>query len=51
LKGLVQDRQGGARGIYTFAGNLIPMESISQELKKEVFLHKDQFELSKIQLE
>jgi hypothetical protein len=40
----------GRGGIYTFGGNLIPMESISPELKKEVFWRKDQLERAKIQL-
>jgi len=42
LKELEQDRYGGAGGIYTFGGNLIPMESISPELKNEVLRRKEQ---------
>ncbi|BBE18550.1 hypothetical protein AQPE_2713 [Aquipluma nitroreducens] len=37
-------------GIYTFVGNLIPMEGISPEWKYEVFRRKDQLEHAKIQL-
>jgi hypothetical protein len=50
LNGLERDRQGWAGGIYTFAVNLIPMESISPELKKEVFRRKDQLERVKNKL-